>query len=136
MDNNSSQTSVSDLPNKDACSRSVQEDENTDLQYHSTSSQPQMSSDPSQKAFSCVCRFNGPLGDHLRSSMECVQQLQGDHMLQMKATGEIFIIKATLILKGCPARDCPGGDHEQIPNQCLLWWRETGWNLLKWKDSS
>ena len=137
MDDNSSQTSVTDLPNKEAGPRDVQEDENTDLQYHNTTSQPhsQMSSDPSQKALSCVCRFNGPLGDHLRSSMECVQQLQGDHQLQMKATGEIFIIKATLLLKGCPARGCPGGDHEQIPTQCLLWWRETGWKLLKWKGS-
>ena len=96
MDDNSSQTSVTDLPNKEAGPRNVQEDKNTDLQCYNTSSRPhsQMSSDPSQKAFSCVCRFNGPLGDHLRSSMECLQQLQGDHLLQMKATGEIFIIKA------------------------------------------
>ena len=96
MDDNSSQTSVTDLPNKEAGPRNVQEDENTDQQYHNTTSQlhSQMSSDHSQKSFSCVCRFNGPLGDHLRSSMECVQQLQGDHLLQMKATGEIFIIKA------------------------------------------
>ena len=137
MDDNSSQTSVTDLPNKEAGPRNVQEDENTDQQYHNTTSQlhSQMSSDHSQKSFSCVCRFNGPLGDHLRSSMECVQQLQGDHLLQMKATGEIFIIKATLLLKGCPARGCPGGDHEQIPTQCLSWWRETGWKLLKWKGS-
>ena len=94
MDDNSSQTSVTDLPNKEAGPRNVQEDENTDMQYHNTTSQlhSQMSSDPSQKALSCVCRFNGPLGDHLRSSMECVQQLQGDHLLQMKATGELSLI--------------------------------------------
>ena len=137
MDDNSSQTSVTDLPNKEAAPRNVQGDKNTDLQYRSTTSQPhsQMSSDSSQKASSCVCRFNGPLGDHLRSSMDCVQQLRGDQLLQMRANEEIFIIKATLILKGCPARGCPGGDHEQIPTQCLQWWRRVGWNLMRWKGS-
>ena len=49
---------------------------------------------------------------------------------------EIFILKATVILKGCPAVGCPGGSHRQIPDRCLMWWRGVGWNMMRFKGSS
>ena len=57
----------------------------------------------------------------------------------MGGSEEQFIVKATLLLKGCPAASCPGpkGGHfkEDLPHQCLIWWRETGWRLMGWKGS-
>ena len=56
----------------------------------------------------------------------------------MKATGELFIVKTTMLQNGCPAPHCPEAEwrHEEIPNQCILWWRETGWRLMGWHGSS
>ena len=54
----------------------------------------------------------------------------------MKATGELFVVKTTLLQNGCPAPQCPeaGWRHVnvQIPYQCMLWWKETGWKLMGW----
>ena len=81
----------------------------------------------------CVCHFSGALADHLRGSDQCVAALRRDPLLlQMKASKELFIVKATLILGGCPARECPGGTHRLIPNHCISWWREIGWGLMSW----
>ena len=84
----------------------------------------------------CVCHFSGALADHLRGSDQCVAALRGDPLLQIKASKELFIVKATLILGGCPARECPGGPHQQIPNHCISWWREIGWGLMAWSGPS
>ena len=50
-----------------------------------------------------------------------------------------FIVKATLLFKACPAPSCPGpnGGHskQDLPCHCLVWWRETGWQLMGWKGS-
>ena len=56
----------------------------------------------------------------------------------MTATGELFIVKTTLLQVGCPAPHCPDGGfrHVLIPNQCMLWWRETGWRLMGWHGST
>ena len=58
----------------------------------------------------------------------------------MKATGELFIVKATLMQNGCPAPNCPeaGWRHVnvQLPDQCILWWKETGWRLMGWHGST
>ena len=63
-----------------------------------------------------------------------MQALKGEPLLRMKATGELFIVKTTLLQCGCPAPNCPeaGWLHRQIPNQCMIWWRETGWRLMGW----
>ena len=88
-------------------------------------------------AHQCICNFEGVLADHLRVSKPCVLNLRKEPSLQMlEADDEIFIVKATVILKGCPARGCPGGSHRQIPDNCLLWWREVGWNIMRFKGSS
>ena len=49
---------------------------------------------------------------------------------------EVFIVKATVMLRGCPAPNCPGGGHSEFPESCLLWWREIGWRVMGWKGSS
>ena len=56
----------------------------------------------------------------------------------MKATGELFIVKTTLLQNGCPAPHCPEAEwrHVEIPNQCIKWWRETGWKLMGSHGSS
>ena len=85
-----------------------------------------------------ICRCAEPLADHLRQSEECVEALRREPLLQMRATGELFIVKTTLLQCGCPAPHCPeaGWQHMQIPNQCIQWWRETGWRLMGWHGST
>ena len=54
----------------------------------------------------------------------------------MGGTDDQFILKAILILKGCPAPSCNGG-HElvDLPHNCLTWWKEIGWNMMGWKGA-
>ena len=89
----------------------------------------------------CVCGFVGVLADHLRLSKQCVDALRKEPLLKMKASEAVFIAKASLMLRGpipmqCPAEGCPGGPHDQLPDACILWWRETGWKLMGWTGSS
>ena len=57
----------------------------------------------------------------------------------MGGSEDQFIVKATVLLQGCPAPSCPGngGKHsrEDLPHPCLMWWREIGWQLMKWNSS-
>ena len=96
-------------------------------------------SNPSQqsdRAPMCVCQFRGKaVADHLRGSDQCVEALRRVPLLQMKASKELFIVKTALIWGDCPARECPGGSHQKIPNHCVSWWKETGWTLMGWKGS-
>ena len=63
--------------------------------------------------------------------------LRKEPALQMlDADDEVFIVKTTVILKGCPAIGCPGGSHQQIPDSCLTWWREVGWTMMRFKGSN
>ena len=88
-------------------------------------------------ALKCPCNYEGVLADHLRVSEQCVQNLRKEPIFKkLVGTDEIFIVKATIILKGCPALGCPGGSHREIPDHCLNWWREVGWDLMKFKGSS
>ena len=87
------------------------------------------------------CGFYGVIADHLRLSKECVNSLRREPQLRMKASEQVFIIKASLMLAAadtmqCPAKDCPGGPHGGLPPSCLLWWREIGWSLMGWSGSS
>ena len=89
------------------------------------------------EAHLCFCNFQGLLADHLRTSKECVENLRKEPPLQMVALeDEVFIVKATVMLRGCPAPNCPGGGHLEFPESCLLWWQEIGWKIMGWKGSS
>ena len=48
---------------------------------------------------------------------------------------EVLIVQTTLVLQGCPAFGCAGDDHEEIPSICIAWWKEKGWDLMKWEGS-
>ena len=86
------------------------------------------------EAHRCLCNFDGLLADHLRKSAECVKNLRKESALLIVAPDdEVFIVKVTVMLRGCPAPNCPGGGHQQIPQSCLLWWREIGWMIMGWK---
>ena len=109
-------------------------------QYHHSVHQQEASVQSSLRvgaAHQCICNFEGVLADHLRVSKPCVLNLRKEPSLQMlEADDEVFIVKATVILKGCPARGCPGGSHRKIPDNCLLWWKEVGWHIMRLKGSS
>ena len=94
---------------------------------------------PSQNFYSshqCLCGVDAPLADHLRANKPCVQMLRGEPKLEMGGSNDDFILKATLLLKGCPVPSCDGEHHrEDLPNDCLLWWRETGWTRMGWKGT-
>ena len=54
----------------------------------------------------------------------------------MGGTDDEFILKATLLLKGCPVPSCSGKhQHEDLPQHCITWWREEGWQMMGWKGS-
>ena len=97
----------------------------------------QMASQRFLEAHCCLCNYQGLLADHLRKSKQCAKNLRKEPSLQMVAPDdEVFIVKATVMLRGCPAPNCPGGRHQQIPESCLLWWREIGWRIMGWKGPS
>ena len=96
----------------------------------------QQASQRFEEAHECLCGYDGQLADHLRESLQCVQNFKKERLLQIKATSdEVYIVKVTLILRGCPAPGCPGGNHQEIPNKCVLWWKNFGWNLMGWRGS-
>ena len=46
---------------------------------------------------------------------------------------EEFCVRAALLVHQCPALCCPGGDHSEIPDICLKWWKSAGWEMMKWE---
>ena len=54
----------------------------------------------------------------------------------MGGSDDVFILKATLLLRGCPVPFCQG-EHEQedLPLHCVSWWRDQGWAKMGWKGS-
>ena len=84
----------------------------------------------------CPCGVDAPIADHLRASKPCVQMLRGEPALEMGGSDDVFILKATLLLRGCPVPFCQG-EHEQedLPLHCVSWWRDQGWAKMGWKGS-
>ena len=81
----------------------------------------------------CNCGHRGSIASHLRSSHLCVQGIRDDLSIGAEMSDEVLIIQAALVLGGCPAPGCPGGNHAELPYLCLSWWKENGWNLMKWQ---
>ena len=113
-----------------------------DQEQRSTAVMSQLdpSQNPSQRfkeAHVCLCNYDGLFADHLRNSKQCVDNLRKQPQFRMTVPNdEAFIVRATVILRGCPAPGCLGGTHQQIPESCLFWWREVGWIVMRWKGSS
>ena len=54
----------------------------------------------------------------------------------MGGSDDLFILKATLLLRGCPVPFCEGGHkQEDLPLHCVNWWRDQGWARMGWKGS-
>ena len=46
---------------------------------------------------------------------------------------EEFCVRAALLVGECPAFFCPGGDHNEIPDICVNWWKSAGWEIMEWE---
>ena len=83
----------------------------------------------------CICGFNGPIANHLRVYVQCVQVLKQQVGIGAEMSDEALTIRTTLLFGGCPAPGCNGGSHEEIPDLCLSWWIDSGWNLMQWQGA-
>ena len=88
----------------------------------------------------CTCGHQGHIANHLKEAPQCVEELRGVEELQFMRNDSdpVFITKVALILSGCPAPECPGGDHKKkpLPEECFQWYREQGGDVMGFKDSS
>ena len=82
----------------------------------------------------CNCGHKGPIASHLRVNQQCVHGIRYELSLGEEISDESLIIQTTLVLQGCPAVGCAGGNHEQIPEVCISWWKESGWNVMEWEE--
>ena len=84
----------------------------------------------------CSCGHIGAIAEHLRANQHCLQGIREEMAPGVEMLDEVLIVQATLVLKGCPAFGCPGGDHEEIPEICIVWWKEKGWDFMQWDQST
>ena len=84
----------------------------------------------------CVCGYHGPLANHLRVHFQCVRVLKGQVGIGDEMSDEEFCVRAALLVHQCPAFCCPGGDHSEIPDICLKWWKSAGWEIMKWEGKA
>ena len=87
-----------------------------------------------EEVHQCNCGHKGPIASHLRVHQQCVQSIRDELSIGEEMSDEFLIAQATLVLQGCPAVGCTGGNHEQIPEVCISWWKESGWNLMQWEE--
>ena len=87
-----------------------------------------------------ACEHHGRLATHLWDSAQCLSHLRNE--AQFKAIArtkqETFIAKATLLLGGCPAPECPGGGNHvggALPDKCFEWYRIQGSRAMAWKGA-
>ena len=78
------------------------------------------------------------LASHLRDSSQCLAHLRTEAQFECiaRAKRETFIAKATLLLGGCPAPECPGGGNHlgsPLPDQCFEWYRLQGGRAMTWR---
>lgn len=83
----------------------------------------------------CNCGHKGPIASHLRTNQHCVQGIRDELSLGVEISDESLIIQTTLVLRGCPAINCVGGNHDEIPTVCMSWWQASGWNVMKWEET-
>ena len=87
-----------------------------------------------EEVHQCNCGHKGPIASHLRTNQECVQGFRDELSLGAEMSDESLIVQATLVLHGCPAISCPGGNHDQIPENCVSWWKKCGRILMQWEE--
>ena len=82
-----------------------------------------------------ACHVRGRIANHLRGSDVCLKELRSRPALRMKGRDEMFILKTALIIGECPSPHCHIGRHEEIPEECVSWWKREGWDILGWKGA-
>ena len=87
-----------------------------------------------------ACERQVRLASHLRDSSQCLDHLRTEAQFERfaRAKRETFIAKATLVLGGCPALECPGGGNHvgsPLPDQCFEWYRIQGGRVMAWKGA-
>ena len=88
-----------------------------------------------EEMIQCNCGHKGPIASHLRTNQQCVQSIRDELSLGVEISDESLIIQTTLVLRGCPAVGCAGGNHDEIPMVCMSWWQESGWNVMQWEET-
>ena len=83
--------------------------------------------------YPCVCGYTGPIANHLQISFHCVQVLKDQAGIGSEMPDEEFCVRTALLVGECPAFCCPGGDHREIPGNCVKWWKSVGWNMMQWE---
>ena len=89
-----------------------------------------------EKEYPCHCGYNGPIANHLRAYPQCVEVLKEQVGMGAEMLDDQFCIKVALLVGQCPAVCCPGGDHTEIPDICVKWWKSTGWEVMKWGEQA
>ena len=82
-----------------------------------------------------ICSISCSMGNHLRSSSDCLLKLKSQPHLQFKGASddELFILKVCLLHGDCPSNTCLTGKHFDLPLPCLNWWRTVGWQKMGWR---
>ena len=85
-----------------------------------------------------VCGTCCRIASHLRQSEDCLRQFrsQSEFQFQGAANDNVFITKTALLIGECPNPSCPTGRHpDQIPPDCVEWWKREGWKIMRWKGN-
>ena len=83
-----------------------------------------------------ICGTCCRIASHLRRSDDCLRQLKlkPNFRFQGADNNEVFIIKTALLIGECPNPTCPTGRHpDQIPLDCVEWWKNEGWRIMRWR---
>ena len=88
--------------------------------------------DQSAECDHCHLR-RGSIAKHLQDSTDCLKQLRAQPDFRFKGSDKLFIAKAAIIFGECPNPHCESIRHEVIPEECVAWWKDVGWDLLGWK---
>ena len=84
--------------------------------------------------FECNCGFKGAIANHFRTFQHCLQSIRNELSLGNEMPDDVLIVKATLLLQGCPALSCPEGNHDVLPESCVQWWKKYGFDLMQWEE--
>ena len=82
-----------------------------------------------------ICNTSCGIVHHLQASGECLAQLKLKPEYQFRGSldDEVFITKYCLLKGVCPHALCQDAQHASIPQLCLEWWKNKGWQLMNWK---
>ena len=83
-----------------------------------------------------ICGACCRIASHLRRPGECLRQLKLLPQFQFPGgdKDEVFITRIALLIGECPNPSCSSGRHpDQIPPDCVGWWKSDGWKIMRWR---